>query len=179
MVLSWYNPRSSELKTIGHFRVLLRLCFKTSLSTKPFIRKWVSFHVNQSHFHRNGFALWLALKQKHKGTRKLPINISNFGFTELRSCRVSVKKKDIFVVVPELSLARSTSGGKFNYKRLIIKKGRKAQLLQTLFLGCSLYFLEVELFCGRFDKVGQDVYQHCIMVVITYVTKKKLINKNC
>ena len=31
------------------------------------------FHANQSHFHRNGFALRLALKQMHKGTRKWPI----------------------------------------------------------------------------------------------------------
>ena len=30
------------------------------------------FHANQSHF-RNGFALRLALKQRHKGTRKWPI----------------------------------------------------------------------------------------------------------
>ena len=62
---------------IGHFRVLLCLCFKTSLSAKPFILKWVllavSFHANQSHFHENGFALRLALKQRHKRTRKWPI----------------------------------------------------------------------------------------------------------
>ena len=31
------------------------------------------FHANQSHFHKNGFALKLALKQRHKGTRKWPI----------------------------------------------------------------------------------------------------------
>ena len=31
------------------------------------------FHANQSHFHKNGFALRLALKQRHKGTRKWPI----------------------------------------------------------------------------------------------------------
>ena len=30
------------------------------------------FHVNQSHFHKNGFALRFALKQRHKGTRKWP-----------------------------------------------------------------------------------------------------------
>ena len=35
----------------------------------------VSFHANQSHFHKNGFALRLALKQRHKGTRKWPIVI--------------------------------------------------------------------------------------------------------
>ena len=30
------------------------------------------FHANQSHFHKNGFALRLALKQRHKGSRKWP-----------------------------------------------------------------------------------------------------------
>ena len=35
------------------------------------------FHANQSHFHKNGFALRLALKQKHKGTRKWPIEIQS------------------------------------------------------------------------------------------------------
>ena len=33
------------------------------------------FHVNQSHFDNNGFALRLALKQRHTGTRKSPIEI--------------------------------------------------------------------------------------------------------
>ena len=28
------------------------------------------FHADQSHFHKNGFSLRLALKQRHKGTRK-------------------------------------------------------------------------------------------------------------
>jgi len=41
--------------------------------------------------------------------------------------------------VPELSLTPSTSGGKFNYERLITEKGRL-----TSFLGSYLYFLEVE-----------------------------------
>ena len=31
------------------------------------------FHANQSHFHENGFAPVLALKQRHKGTWKWPI----------------------------------------------------------------------------------------------------------
>ena len=31
------------------------------------------FPSNQSHFHKKGFALRLALKQRHKGTRKWPI----------------------------------------------------------------------------------------------------------
>ena len=31
------------------------------------------FHANQSHFHKNSFALGLALRQRHKGTRNWPI----------------------------------------------------------------------------------------------------------
>ena len=31
------------------------------------------FQANQTHFHKNGFALSLALKQRYKGTRKWPI----------------------------------------------------------------------------------------------------------
>ena len=31
------------------------------------------FYANQSHFHKNGFALILALKQSHRGTRSWPI----------------------------------------------------------------------------------------------------------
>ena len=31
------------------------------------------FHANQSHFHKNGFALRLALKQRHKGSPKWPV----------------------------------------------------------------------------------------------------------
>ena len=38
------------------------------------------FHANQSHFHNNAFALRLALKQRHKETRKWPIEIALNGF---------------------------------------------------------------------------------------------------
>ena len=38
------------------------------------------FHTNQSHFHKNGFALRLALKQRHKGTRKWPILVEFVWF---------------------------------------------------------------------------------------------------
>ena len=34
----------------------------------------VHFYANQTHFHKNGFALRLALKQRHKGTQKWPIH---------------------------------------------------------------------------------------------------------
>ena len=37
----------------------------------------MQFHANQSHFHKNGFALTLALKQRHKRTRKWPINLQS------------------------------------------------------------------------------------------------------
>ena len=72
-----------RFSAIGHFRLLLCLCFKTSLSAKPFI--WnefcmqFHFHSNQSHFHKNGFALRLALKQRHKRTRKWPIETTYFS----------------------------------------------------------------------------------------------------
>ena len=47
------------------------------------------FHANQSHFHKNGFALRLALKQRHKRTRKWPIkdwrgNCLTAGLSEVR-----------------------------------------------------------------------------------------------
>ena len=38
------------------------------------------FHANQSHFHKNGFALRLAFKQRHKETRKWPIATVDSGF---------------------------------------------------------------------------------------------------
>ena len=38
------------------------------------------FHANQSHFHRNGLALSLALKQRHKRTRKWPISVEFYDF---------------------------------------------------------------------------------------------------
>ena len=57
---------------IGHFRVLLCLCFKWSLSARPFIWKWVLQAVSFS-CKSVIFTLWLALKQRHKGARKWPI----------------------------------------------------------------------------------------------------------
>ena len=40
------------------------------------------FRANQSHFHKNGFALRLALKQRHKRTRKWPIPITKQNNTD-------------------------------------------------------------------------------------------------
>ena len=44
-----------------------------NLSYENEFRMQFHFHANQSHFHENSFALRLALKQRHKGTRKWPI----------------------------------------------------------------------------------------------------------
>ena len=44
-----------------------------NLSYENDFRMQFHFHANQSHFNKNGFALRLALKQRHKGTRKWPI----------------------------------------------------------------------------------------------------------
>ena len=76
------NLNLTLLKTgrneIGHFRVLLCLCFKTSLSAKPFLWKWilhaVSFSCKSKSFHTNGFALRLALKQRHNCRKGIPRN---------------------------------------------------------------------------------------------------------
>ena len=76
-VLLFISVYSREL--VGYFRVLLYPCFKTSLNPKPFLSKdfcmQFHFHANQSHFHENGFALRLALKQRQKGTRKWPLSL--------------------------------------------------------------------------------------------------------
>ena len=50
------------------------------------------FQANQSHFH-NGFALRLALKQRHKETRKWPIQMREFdgAWERGRHNRVKIK----------------------------------------------------------------------------------------
>ena len=50
---------------IDHFRVLVPL-FQNESKCETFDMQF-HFHVNQSHFHKNGVALSLALKQRHKG----------------------------------------------------------------------------------------------------------------
>ena len=54
-------------------------------------------HANQSHFHKNGFALRLALKQRHKGTRKWPIatyQVETRCHTETTMLYVKIKAYD-------------------------------------------------------------------------------------
>ena len=69
-----------QARSISHFRVPLCLCFKASLSAKPFLFLFENdfdLHENETayrtHFHMKGFALRNVLKQRHKGTRKWPI----------------------------------------------------------------------------------------------------------
>ena len=47
------------------------------------------FHVDQSHFQQNGFRLRLALKQRHKGTRKWPISCDSLSLVFPRFAGVS------------------------------------------------------------------------------------------
>ena len=55
------------------------------------------FHANQSHFHKNGFALRLALKQRHKGTRKWPITFLGHASFLVSLTRREFLKPDIAV----------------------------------------------------------------------------------
>ena len=52
--------------------------FQNESKCKPFMSEnefcWqFHFHANQTHFHKNGFALRLALKKRHKETRRWSI----------------------------------------------------------------------------------------------------------
>ena len=60
-------------------------------------------NANQSHFHKNGFALRLALKQRHKETRKWPIVSLNIWIQlELRGTHVCFFSVDFFVQQKEM-----------------------------------------------------------------------------
>ena len=53
---------------IGHFKVPLCLVWNLSYENELLFYVQFHFHANQSHFHKNGLALRLVLKQRHKGT---------------------------------------------------------------------------------------------------------------
>ena len=72
-------------------------------------RLQVHFHANQTHFHLNGFALRLVLKQRHKGTRKYSL----FYDGMLWLCGVAVsgtfcpkKKKNVLITARVASAFR-------------------------------------------------------------------------
>ena len=80
-----------RVKSIGHFRVLLCLCFKTSLSAKPFIWKWVLHAVSfscKSISHLD--SLW------NRGTREL-------GNGLLISCHTLLSRHQYFQQFAHLS----------------------------------------------------------------------------
>ena len=76
-----------QLFEIGDFRAAFRLGFKPSPTDEVFDMEISFIHmymnpnlgVNRTNFHMNGFAIGLALKQRRKETRKLPIVASLCG----------------------------------------------------------------------------------------------------
>ena len=52
-----------------------------------------NFRANQSHFHKNSFALRLALNQRHKGTGKWPDKQSYFP--DASGCITLIRKKRV------------------------------------------------------------------------------------
>lgn len=76
------------LQSIGHFRVPNTFSFKARLSTKPFLRKWVSIicmRIKKKCFHINEFALRLALKQWLQGLLGNGLVLYTFKSTLQRS----------------------------------------------------------------------------------------------
>ena len=57
---------------MGHFRVPLYLCLKTSLNANPSYQNDFDLHENEyayrTHFHKKGFALKLVLKHAHENS---------------------------------------------------------------------------------------------------------------
>ena len=99
--------------TIGHFRVLLCFCFKTSLSARPFIWKWVPacnliFMQIEVIFTLNSFALRLPLKQRHKGTRKWPVDGPS---------SVSARSLRFWIKLRWLAVSRNTFKCDFSFHR--------------------------------------------------------------
>ena len=95
------------------------------------------FHANKSHFHKNDFALRLAFKQRHKGTRKWPIVF--LGKT-LYSHRVSLLRGYIWVpenLIPGVTLwwtcnpSRGGGGGRNTPSRFTLKKLERSPSLMA------------------------------------------------
>ena len=71
------RPLLAPILSLSFLIPLLPPCRNESrcetISYENDFRLQVHFHANLTHFHLNGFALRLVLKQRHKGTRKWPI----------------------------------------------------------------------------------------------------------
>ena len=82
-----YRKTTNKLKTIGHFQVPL-LCVsvskRVSVRNNSYDENDFDLHENEpacrTHFHKNGFALRLVLKQRSKRTRKWPIKAWLFPY---------------------------------------------------------------------------------------------------
>ncbi len=83
-VACWNDWSEVSYLRIGHFRVTLCLCFKTSLRAKPSYENEFDLHENgpvgEFYYQMNGFARRLVLKQRHRVTRKWPIAKAFFMF---------------------------------------------------------------------------------------------------
>ena len=80
--LLFYSPKPRSQVRI--FNISERVCYPLSVSKRLFVRNHsygnvfplqVHFHANQTHFHVEGFARELVLKQRHKVPRKWLIAI--------------------------------------------------------------------------------------------------------
>ena len=84
---------SMENNPIGHFRVALNLFFKTNQSAKSLLWKSVFNHIEiWTNYHNKNFALRLALKERLRGTRKWPIDKTQFNLHryDIRECDSNV-----------------------------------------------------------------------------------------
>ena len=78
-MLCWFHTNPSKIGLdLNKSTEFQRLSLWTRLSAKPFSSCENEFylHANKNHFHTNGFALRLALKQRQDATEKWPITAS-------------------------------------------------------------------------------------------------------
>ena len=120
------------------------------------------FHANQNHFHKNGFAIKLALKQRHEGTRKWPIN-HVLGLLVMIMTSGPCLTQSPFQT--RSFLINSSYGRRFGEKVITVK-----------FIGLLLgiLILDLLLWCCRFD-IRRD-RKHCIALL---TLKAKIVSNGC
>ena len=101
-------------------------------------------HANQSHFHKNGFALRLALKQRHKGTRKWPIDMLFYPI-RMQICCLYIVIQKIFQI--------------WFFPRFGGKKWRRSEHAYASYLGLSLCQPDFSPYMGEFrDWTNHKIY---------------------
>ena len=111
--------------------------------------------ANQSHFRKNGFALRLALKQRHKGTRKWPVwfgqveNIVSFDKPKISVVQTGGTfhtKKISRNSASKNRMEEKVSGNSFQ-KFWSTSRGLLAQIIYILFIfsGCFPFFGNLEI----------------------------------